>query len=165
MYYIYVLTEKVNNIGKPYIGMTDNVSVRSLKWKRVLGLDYKPTLKLVEIFYDEDECWEKEQLLRVSHGWSREKQRYSNNITRAKKGGINNSMISGNLHKARQRAKEILSIPIIQCYKNTTISINEWNSQHEASKELNIKVGNINKCLKGERPNAGGFSWIYKPIE
>lgn len=38
---------------------------------------------------------------------------------------------------------------------------NTFVSQAEAARELNIHQPNINKCLKGLRKSAGGYSWSY----
>ena len=36
-----------------------------------------------------------------------------------------------------------------------------WNNANQASKELNIDVGNISKCCKNKYKSAGGFIWRY----
>lgn len=37
--------------------------------------------------------------------------------------------------------------------------IQEWNSQAEAARQLNIKQGDISKCVNGKRDSCGGFIW------
>ena len=40
--------------------------------------------------------------------------------------------------------------------------IKEWNSLSEASRNLNIPVGNISHCCKGRIKHAGGYKWELK---
>jgi hypothetical protein len=53
------------------------------------------------------------------------------------------------------------SKPVIQYSKNN-IYIKEWNSIHEATRELCFKdISNIVACCKGRRKSAYGFIWRY----
>lgn len=54
-----------------------------------------------------------------------------------------------------------LSQPIIQLSKKD-VFIKEWDSQSEASTNLNINQGNIWRVLCGKGITAGGFKWIRK---
>lgn len=40
--------------------------------------------------------------------------------------------------------------------------IKEWNSQSQASVELNISISSINLCLNGKTKILNGYKWIYK---
>lgn len=51
---------------------------------------------------------------------------------------------------------------IVQIDKNTNKVISEFDSQFEASKELNIHVSSLSQCLNGKYKTAGGYIWKYK---
>ena len=53
------------------------------------------------------------------------------------------------------------NISILQ-YLVGDILINEYKSQKETSRMINIPQSNINHCLKKKRKSAGGFIWKYK---
>lgn len=42
----------------------------------------------------------------------------------------------------------------------TTLEVSHFRAQHEASRELGISDGNINKVIKGSRNQAGGFWFV-----
>lgn len=51
--------------------------------------------------------------------------------------------------------------PILQ-YTLSGEFIKKWDSVTTVSKELNLSLGNINRCCKGKRKTCGGFIWKYK---
>jgi hypothetical protein len=51
--------------------------------------------------------------------------------------------------------------PILQ-YTLDMVLIRDWDSATTASKELNINLGHITECCRGERNKCGGFIWKYK---
>lgn len=72
IYTVYQLNEKVNKLGNPYIGFTDNLIRRSKGWKRTLNLDYIP--ELIPLYTDasDQRAFDWEQDKRVENGWRRE---------------------------------------------------------------------------------------------
>jgi len=64
-----------------------------------------------------------------------------------------------NVFKFKKVKKD--NIPIVQ-YSLMGKFIKEFKNQREASRILNIHQPNINKCLKGERKQSGGYYWFYK---
>ena len=70
---------------------------------------------------------------------------------------------SGQLAYARSCVKNLPSnTTVIIAVNVKTQEEIEYTSQHHASRELNLPVGNINKILKGLRKKAGNFSFKYK---
>lgn len=63
----------------------------------------------------------------------------------------------------QDNAKYSLDKKIIQ-YDLQGNFIKEWNSISEASKTLNINLGNIAECCKKHRKTAGGYIWKYKEV-
>ena len=51
-----------------------------------------------------------------------------------------------------------LSKSVIQYDKQGNF-IKKWNSQAEAARQLNIKQGDISRCVNGKRNYCGGFIW------
>ena len=52
------------------------------------------------------------------------------------------------------------SLQILQFSKEGTF-VKEWQSAHEAERQLGISQPNICSCLKGRLKHAGGFVWRY----
>lgn len=67
-------------------------------------------------------------------------------------------ILRGDFLSAEQKKKigESKKKPIF-CIENKKI----YDSLKTASKELNIEIGNISKCLKGKRKAAGGYHFKY----
>jgi len=51
------------------------------------------------------------------------------------------------------------SIPVLQ-YTKDGVLVNQYESMSYASKETDIPIQNIQKCIVGERMSAGGFKWL-----
>ena len=68
-----------------------------------------------------------------------------------------NPNIMNNLKKGSQSCK----VEILQLSKDKKF-IKKWESLSDASRALNINIGNISKCLKGKTQSCGGFIWEYK---
>ena len=68
-----------------------------------------------------------------------------------------NLNIMNNLKKGSQSCK----VEILQLSKDKKF-IKKWKSLSDASRALNINIGNISKCLKGKTQSCGGFIWEYK---
>ena len=68
-----------------------------------------------------------------------------------------NLNIMNNLKKGSQSCK----VEILQLSKDKKF-IKKWESLSDASRTLNINIGNISKCLKGKTQSCGGFIWEYK---
>lgn len=70
---------------------------------------------------------------------------------------------SGKLAKIRELPKKLpyTTTEIYSISKQTKTKI-KYKSQHEASRILNVPVGNINKVLTGERKSVGGYYFEYK---
>lgn len=73
IYTVYQLNEKVNKLGNPYIGFTENLIVRAKTWKHKLKLDYIP--ELISLYTDTSaqRAFNWEQDKRVENGWTRER--------------------------------------------------------------------------------------------
>lgn len=64
-------------------------------------------------------------------------------------------------HKDRREGRNNkMSKEVVQLDKNG-IFIKNYYSMSQASRDLNILVGNICNCCKGKRQYAGGFKWEY----
>lgn len=61
----------------------------------------------------------------------------------------------------RQSSRGRKPRPVIQTERNTGSVIREWESISQASETLGINLGNIHKCLRGERSHASGYGWRY----
>ena len=72
IWYCYQLNEKVNELGNPYIGKTNNLRHRANQWKIDLKLDYAPELYPIQIFDNEVDCYNFEQDKKVKDGWQKE---------------------------------------------------------------------------------------------
>ena len=68
-----------------------------------------------------------------------------------------NPNIMNNLKKGSQSCK----VEVLQLSKDKKF-IKKWESLSDASRALNINIGNISKCLKGKTQSCGGFIWEYK---
>ena len=68
-----------------------------------------------------------------------------------------NRNIMNNLKKGSQACK----VEVLQLSKDKKF-IKKWDSLSDASRALNISIGNISKCLKGKTQSCGGFIWEYK---
>ena len=66
-----------------------------------------------------------------------------------------------NYGRRNKRAADAMSMPILQLDMNNNL-IKEWESLSEASRKLNISLGNICNSCKGKRKSCGGFKWKYK---
>lgn len=73
IYTVYQLNEKVNELGNPYIGFTDNLIRRAKKWQYVLKLDYTPNLIALYTDTSAQRAFDWEQDKRVENGWKRER--------------------------------------------------------------------------------------------
>lgn len=60
-----------------------------------------------------------------------------------------------------EAAKEVLSKPVLQ-YTLDNEFIAEYQSISEASRQIGLSNGSINRCLKGKQKTAGGSIWKYK---
>lgn len=78
-------------------------------------------------------------------------------IDKLSKSAKSNKKILNNLKLGSEFSKK----NIIQLDKNK-LFIREWESLSDASRYLNINVGNISKCLKGKIKTSGGYIWKYK---
>lgn len=80
-----------------------------------------------------------------------------------KEGGIANYLKYGCTLTKEDRKKSIdkLSKPILQFDKDNNL-IKEFASIHNAARELNLIVQNIQKVCKGERKTCGGYKFRYK---
>ncbi len=45
---------------------------------------------------------------------------------------------------------------------NKGVFIQSFHSCAEAGRQLNINASNIQTCASGKRPNAGGYTWLFK---
>ena len=68
-----------------------------------------------------------------------------------------------NINYGKRTEKTIKKLSkIINQYDLQGNLIKEWSSIRDASRNLNINVGTISRCCKGEFKTAGGFNWKYK---
>jgi hypothetical protein len=66
----------------------------------------------------------------------------------------------GTLKRAREAMVESTRKPVEAIKFGQSL---KFPSIAEASRQLKIPSGNINRCLKGTRKTAGGYSWSYVP--
>lgn len=88
MYTVYYLEEQLSPTGKPYVGMTNDLKVRSRQHKYRLGLDYNPILHNIKQFINPEDAFKFEQDTKEEFGWKREKRSYNDIIKGSKLGGI-----------------------------------------------------------------------------
>lgn len=72
-----------------------------------------------------------------------------------------NTKYNINYGERTQKATKKLSKAVIQ-YDLQSKFIKEWCSIRNASRNLNINIGTIIRCCKGEFKTAGGYIWKYK---
>ena len=72
IYTVYQLNEKVNELGYPYIGFTQNIINRARGWKIRLQLDYTPNLIPLYFSTEENQAFDWEQNKKVEFGWKKE---------------------------------------------------------------------------------------------
>lgn len=72
-----------------------------------------------------------------------------------------NTKYNVNYGQRTLKATKKLSKPIIQ-YDLEKKFIREWDSMRDASRNLNINIGTISRCCKGEFKKAGKYIWKYK---
>jgi hypothetical protein len=73
IYTVYQLNEKLNKVGNPYIGYSQDLITRSRQWKSILKLDYKPKLIPLYVTSEEKDAFNWEQPIRIQLGWGVER--------------------------------------------------------------------------------------------
>jgi hypothetical protein len=73
IYTVYQLNEKVNKLGNPYIGYSQDLITRARNWKSDLKLNYKP--KLIPLYFstEEEDAFNWEEAKRIELGWGVER--------------------------------------------------------------------------------------------
>lgn len=58
-----------------------------------------------------------------------------------------------------QKMTETTKVAVLQMTRNFEV-IKQWESMSEAGRELGISFKHISRCVRGERPTAGGYRWL-----
>ena len=141
IYSVYLLTEDV-----PWAGYTGNIRKRMINHKCLGKITNTKNHRVLHTTTDISEAMELESLLHDEGYLGRHI------------GGQRN-VESGHW----QKILEAKRIPIKQ-YTRDGKFIQEFASQHEASRELNLHQSSINNVLKGQRKTCGGFVFKYKEL-
>jgi galactose-1-phosphate uridylyltransferase len=121
--------------------------------------------EILESHSDIDIASIRERELQKQYGYKIDNNSYKHITSFAKINGIKNKH-SGHMHRITKlgstAVKNKYSKPIL-CYdKFTNTFLNEYTSQKEASRLLNIDEASIRKILKGKRKNVSNYTFTYK---
>jgi hypothetical protein len=168
IYTVYQLNEKVNELGNPYIGFTENIKTRARVWKNKLKLNHIPELIVLYTNHNEIDAYNWEQDKRVVNGWGKEKNCLADirkaNLAASKSNKLKKhakkvgkiAVTSGNLIKARvisvekrtlftkEQAKEIKNL------YNSKDELGRRYSINYLSKKYNCQRVTIRNILNGK---------------
>lgn len=100
---------------------------------------------------------------RTGHTCTEETRKKLADIQRGKKYSEESKKKMSIAKKGKCGARSPLSKPVLQFDLLGNI-VAEYPGISEASRQTNIPCSNINKTIKGERKQAGGYVWRYKQI-
>ena len=104
----------------------------------------------------------------VNHNDGNKQNNFSENLEWCDRSQNNKHAWNTGLKKATPKMQKVARIngattrKKIKQYDRCGKFIREWESQKEASRQLNISQGSISSCCKYKAPTAGGYIWRYK---